>query len=257
MSARWNSGRLESISATHSPRPTPSAASPPASASTRSANCAQVSETPSSRVLNATRSGCSAAVRRSASVTVDASTARSAGATRGARLHRCLLGVRPRYLFRTLPCTPRNRPSRHRNISVRSELVTARVRCEVTDDRGDLVRRAARERLRPSPDQPHRRPGGGGRRALAGGGCDHASAASVAYAASVARAVASRRPRCRRCRARSSGSTSTVRSPAGSPAFRRRCRRWSAPASSRSARRSTGPPPSRRRPVPTTSPRPT
>src|SRR4051794_8955915 len=63
----WNSGRLESISATVSPRATPSFASPPASASTRSRSSAQVSETESSLVRTATRSPKSSAVMRNAS----------------------------------------------------------------------------------------------------------------------------------------------------------------------------------------------
>src|SRR3954454_1001029 len=66
-SARWNSGRLESISATVSPRRTPSPASPPASASTRSRSSPQVSETSSSLVRTATRAGNSSAVMRKAS----------------------------------------------------------------------------------------------------------------------------------------------------------------------------------------------
>ena len=72
----WNSGRLPSISATVSPRLTPSFASPPASASTRSRSCAQVRETLSSGQRTATMSALFAAVRRSASVSVGASTAR-------------------------------------------------------------------------------------------------------------------------------------------------------------------------------------
>src|SRR3954452_7149815 len=63
----WNSGRLESISATVSPRRTPSPARPPASASTRSRSSAQVSETASSFVRTATRSPWSSAVSRNAS----------------------------------------------------------------------------------------------------------------------------------------------------------------------------------------------
>ncbi len=72
----WNSGRLPSMIATVSPRPTPSFASPPATASTRRSSSAQVSETLSSVVRTATISGWLAAVRRSASVNVGASTAR-------------------------------------------------------------------------------------------------------------------------------------------------------------------------------------
>ena len=71
----WNSGRLPSMIATVSPRETPSLASPPASASTRSSSSDQVSETLSSGVRTATMSGWLAAVRRSASVSVGASTA--------------------------------------------------------------------------------------------------------------------------------------------------------------------------------------
>ncbi len=56
-SAIANSGRLEIISATVSPRLTPRRASPPASASERSRNCAHVSEISSSSVRTATRSG--------------------------------------------------------------------------------------------------------------------------------------------------------------------------------------------------------
>src|SRR5215217_6039594 len=72
----WNSGRLPSISATVSPRPTPSRASPPASASTRSRSCDQVRLTSSSFVRTATRSGLSSTVSRNASVMVWAPTAR-------------------------------------------------------------------------------------------------------------------------------------------------------------------------------------
>ena len=78
----WNSGRLPSMMATVSPGPTPSLASPPATASTRSSSSAQVSETESSGVRTATISGLFAAVRRSASVRVGASTARPAAAVR-------------------------------------------------------------------------------------------------------------------------------------------------------------------------------
>src|SRR4051794_20293328 len=75
----WNSGRLESISATVSPRRTPSRASPPARASTRSRSPLHVSETSSSFVRTATRSGWSSAVIRNASAIVRAPTARRAG----------------------------------------------------------------------------------------------------------------------------------------------------------------------------------
>src|SRR4051812_11525638 len=75
-SARWNSGRLESISATVSPRRTPSAASPPASASTRSRSSPQVSEISSFLVRTATRSGKSSAVMRNASAIERACSAR-------------------------------------------------------------------------------------------------------------------------------------------------------------------------------------
>ena len=74
----WNSGRLPSMIATVSPRPTPSFASPPATSSTRRSSCDQVNDTLSSGVRTATISGWLAAVRRSASVTVGASTARPA-----------------------------------------------------------------------------------------------------------------------------------------------------------------------------------
>src|SRR3954452_25580815 len=79
-SATWNSGRLDSISATVSPLRTPSRASPPASASTRASSCPQVRATSSSLVRNATRSGWSAAVMRNASAIVAAPTARLRGA---------------------------------------------------------------------------------------------------------------------------------------------------------------------------------
>src|SRR3954452_10876533 len=75
-SARWNSGRLESISATVSPRWTPSAARPPASASTRSRSSRHVSEISSSLVRTATRSGKSSAVMRKASAMERARSAR-------------------------------------------------------------------------------------------------------------------------------------------------------------------------------------
>ena len=72
----WNSGRLPSMIATVSPRPTPSFARPPASASTRSSNSDHVRDTVSSGVRTATTSGLFAAVRRSASVIVGASAER-------------------------------------------------------------------------------------------------------------------------------------------------------------------------------------
>ena len=75
MSAMWNSGRFTSMIATVSPASTPSLASPPASASTRASSCDHVSDTLSSGVRTATMSGWFAAVRRSASVSVGASTA--------------------------------------------------------------------------------------------------------------------------------------------------------------------------------------
>src|SRR5215217_8504074 len=82
----WNSGRLPSSSAIVSPRRTPSACSPRANASTRSRSSAQVSETSSSLVRTATRSGWSSAVIRKASAMVAAPTARdpaAAGAVMG------------------------------------------------------------------------------------------------------------------------------------------------------------------------------
>src|SRR5215218_8228323 len=72
----WNSGRLPSMSATASPRRTPSSCRPRASASTRSRSSAQVSETSSSLVRTATRSGWSSAVILKASAMVAAPTAR-------------------------------------------------------------------------------------------------------------------------------------------------------------------------------------
>src|SRR3954447_24969443 len=63
----WNSGRLASISATVSPRRTPSLARPPASASTRSRSSDHVRETESSFVRTATSSGWSSTVSRNAS----------------------------------------------------------------------------------------------------------------------------------------------------------------------------------------------
>ena len=74
----WNSGRLPSISATVSPGRTPSPASPPASASTRSRSCAHVRLTSSSFVRTATRSGLSSTVSRNASGMVRAPTERRA-----------------------------------------------------------------------------------------------------------------------------------------------------------------------------------
>src|SRR5829696_6818856 len=85
-SAMWNSGRLASMIATVSPRPTPSSCRPRASASTRSRSSDQVSETSSSLVRTATRSGWSSAVIRKASAMVAAPTARdpaAAGAVMG------------------------------------------------------------------------------------------------------------------------------------------------------------------------------
>ena len=75
-SAMWNSGRLANISATVSPFLTPRPARPPASASTRSRSSAKVSETESSFVRTATRSGLSSTVSRNASAIVAAPTAR-------------------------------------------------------------------------------------------------------------------------------------------------------------------------------------
>ena len=72
----WNSGRLPSISATVSPRRTPSSCRPRANASTRSRSSAQVSDTSSSLVRTATRSGWSSAVILKASAIVAAPTAR-------------------------------------------------------------------------------------------------------------------------------------------------------------------------------------
>src|SRR5438105_2558877 len=63
--------------ATVSPRRTPSCARPPATASTRPRSSPQVSETLSSALRTATTSRWLAAVRRNASATVCASTARS------------------------------------------------------------------------------------------------------------------------------------------------------------------------------------
>src|SRR6476619_5239852 len=62
--------------ATVSPRPIPSLASPPATSSTRRSSSDHVSETLSSAVRTATIPGWPAAVRRRASLTVGASTAR-------------------------------------------------------------------------------------------------------------------------------------------------------------------------------------
>src|SRR6185312_3854003 len=77
-----NSGRLPIISATVSPRPTPRPASPRASALTRVRSSPHVSETSSSSVRTATTCGCAAAVRRSASPSVAASTAAGVVASR-------------------------------------------------------------------------------------------------------------------------------------------------------------------------------
>src|SRR6202008_2530917 len=74
-SATWNSGRLVSISPTVSPRPTPSAASPAATRSTRCAYSVQVQLTASPFVRSATVSPHSAAVIWKASQTVCASRA--------------------------------------------------------------------------------------------------------------------------------------------------------------------------------------
>src|SRR5436305_4377967 len=73
----WNSGLLPSMIATVSPRPTPSCVRPPATASTRPRSSDHVSETLSWAVRTATTSGWLAAVRRNASATVCASTARA------------------------------------------------------------------------------------------------------------------------------------------------------------------------------------
>src|ERR1700761_5059099 len=61
-----NSGRLESMSATASPWPTPRPARPPAIASTRPSSSLQVSDTASSGVRTDTTSGWRAAVARTA-----------------------------------------------------------------------------------------------------------------------------------------------------------------------------------------------
>src|SRR6476469_6271487 len=74
-SARWNSGRLLSISATVVPRPTPILASPAASSDTRSAYSPQVQLNSSCRVRIAVRSGYAAAVAWKASHAVRASNA--------------------------------------------------------------------------------------------------------------------------------------------------------------------------------------
>ena len=79
-STTWNSGRLDSMIAIVSPRFSPSFASPPATASTRSSSSAQVSDTLSSGTRTATTPGLLAAVRRSASVSVGASVAGPAAA---------------------------------------------------------------------------------------------------------------------------------------------------------------------------------
>src|SRR5215208_6098136 len=87
----WNSGRLASIRATASPRRTPSSCSPRASASTRSRSSLQVSETSSSLVRTATRSGWSSTVIRKASAIVAAPTAREAAAAVGVLMARAYL----------------------------------------------------------------------------------------------------------------------------------------------------------------------
>ncbi len=80
MSTRLNSGRLVIINATVSPRPMPSAASPPAIRRTRSAYSAQLISTPPPGVRSATASGRSAAVIWKASQSVEAANERgSAG----------------------------------------------------------------------------------------------------------------------------------------------------------------------------------
>ena len=75
MSAKWNSGRLFSSSPTVSPRSTPSAASPAASRSTRSAYSAHVMLNSSPFVRIATRSANSAAVTWNAPHIVGSSSA--------------------------------------------------------------------------------------------------------------------------------------------------------------------------------------
>ena len=75
MSTRWNSGRLSSISATASPRSTPSAASPAAIRTTRSPYSCQVSETASPGLRSAISSGRWAAVYWNAWTSVGASRA--------------------------------------------------------------------------------------------------------------------------------------------------------------------------------------
>src|SRR5215212_3403614 len=79
-SAIANSGRLASISATASPRRTPSRASPPASASTRSRSSAHVRLISPSFVRTAVRSPWSSTVSRNASVIVRAPSDRRVGA---------------------------------------------------------------------------------------------------------------------------------------------------------------------------------
>jgi hypothetical protein len=76
VSTRLNSGRLVIINATVSPRPTPSAASPPAIRRTRSAYSAQLISIPPPGVLSATASGLSAAVIWNAPQSVEASNER-------------------------------------------------------------------------------------------------------------------------------------------------------------------------------------
>ena len=89
-SQRWNSGRLQSISAIVSPRLSPSSARPPASASTRSRSSPHVIVKASSLVRIATWSARSAAVMRNASASVGASAAARALPTlRNCRLHVC------------------------------------------------------------------------------------------------------------------------------------------------------------------------
>ena len=74
-SAKWNSGRLTIISATVSSLPTPSAASPAATARTRSAYSPQVQVNSSPLVRIAIRSGWASAVSWNASHAVFASSA--------------------------------------------------------------------------------------------------------------------------------------------------------------------------------------
>ena len=84
MSTRWNSGRLSSISPTASPRSTPSAASPAAIRSTRSAYSRHVSETASPGLRSAISSGRWAAVYWNAWTSVGASRASGRAAAMGA-----------------------------------------------------------------------------------------------------------------------------------------------------------------------------